>query len=112
MIDRALDDLVKSQPTLGPKGTAFTLMIYGFQSQGNTYAYLHSPSTLNNAKVKLYFERCLKLRFDEDPNYSSLKKLFKYPGYIDWNDKKSEIMKIKPKDKISDSGVDTPGTSL
>jgi len=52
------------------------------------------------------------LRFDEDPNYSSLKKLFKYPGCIDWNDKKSEIMKIKPKDKISDSGVDTPGTSL
>jgi len=67
---------------------------------------------LNNAKVKLYFERCLKLGFDEDPNYSLLKRLFKHPGTLDWNDKNYEIKKIKPKVNISDSGVDTPGTSL
>ena len=76
-----------------------------------TLIYAH-PLPLNNAKVKLYFERILKLGFDEDPNYYSLKKLFKYPGTIDWNDKKCEIKKIKPKDKISDSGIDTPGTSV
>ena len=30
MIHMALDELIKSQPTLGKQGTAFTLMIYGF----------------------------------------------------------------------------------
>ena len=60
-------------------------------------------------------EYCLRLRFEEEPDYSYLRKLFKFPGSIDWNDKHMELKnfkKIKPKDKISDSGLDTPGTSM
>ena len=57
-------------------------------------------------------EYCLRLRFEEEPSYSYLRKLFKFPGSIDWNDKNTEVKKIKSKDKISDSGLDTPGTSL
>ena len=75
----------------------------------------HHITHFHNAKVKLYMEYCLRLRFEEEPDYSYLRKLFKFPGSIDWNDKDMELKnfkKIKPKDKISDSGLDTPGTSL
>ena len=69
-------------------------------------------TNFHNAKVKSYFDYCLDLRFEEEPKYAFLRKLFKMSGKIDWSDKDMEIKKIKPKDKISDSGVDTPGTSL
>ena len=57
-------------------------------------------------------EYCLRLKFEEEPSYSYLRKLFKFAGSIDWNDKNTEIKKIEPKDKISDSGLDTPDASI
>ena len=62
--------------------------------------------------MKSFLNYSLELSFEEEPKYVFLRKLFKMSGKIDWNDKDMEIKKIKPKDKISDSGVETPGTSL
>ena len=52
-------------------------------------------------EVKEYFNECIGLGFTEEPDYGLLKKIFKTPGHIDWNERDKE----STKDISSDSGV-------
>ena len=52
-------------------------------------------------QVKQYFKHCIGLSFTEEPDYRLLKKIFKTPGHIDWNERDKESNKYIS----SDSGV-------